>query len=139
MGLIVAADARRRAVRVVDACVDQVSGRIRADRGIGDGRAFRDFAVVHYDALRELSGGLSFSAALLNAAGDGIVLTTISGRSESRTYVKVVQGGRGVEMLSPEEDEAVRAARLGRGPALRLDRRTHTVRRRVPAPAPDTA
>jgi hypothetical protein len=44
------------------------------------------------------------------------VLTSINGRSETRTYAKAVVAGKAAQPLSPEEDEAVRAARLGHGP-----------------------
>lgn len=60
---------------------------------------------------------------MLNALGDGIVLTSINGRTEARTYARVIQGGRSQQVLSPEEDHVVRAARLGRGPSIRLDER----------------
>jgi UDP-N-acetylenolpyruvoylglucosamine reductase len=62
-----------------------------------------------------MSGQLSFSVALLNAAGDGVVLSSINGRTETRTYAKVVLAGTGTQELSPEEEQAVRSARLGAG------------------------
>jgi len=70
-------------------------------------------SVVRYDALNEMSGQLSFSLAMLNALGDGVVLSSINGRCETRTYAKVVLGGKGSQQLSPEEEQAVKAARLG--------------------------
>jgi hypothetical protein len=81
-----------------------------------DPRALRDVAVIRYDALQEMSGQLSFSLALLNAEGDGIVLSSINGRAETRTYAKAVVAGKGSQDLSPEEEEAIRVARLGKGP-----------------------
>ena len=76
---------------------------------------------MRYDALSEMSGQLSFSVALLNARGDGVVLSSINGRSETRTYAKIVLSGHGAHPLSPEEEQAVRAARLGQGlPAAAL-------------------
>jgi hypothetical protein len=81
-----------------------------------DPRALRDMAIVRYDALQEMSGQLSFSLALLNAQGDGIVLTSINGRAETRTYAKAVVAGKSAQQLSPEEEEAVHAARKGQGP-----------------------
>jgi hypothetical protein len=83
-------------------------------RGTVDPRALRDVAIVRYDALNEMSGQLSFSLALLNAVGDGVVVSSINGRAETRTYAKVVQAGKGTHQLSPEEDHAVRQARLGK-------------------------
>lgn len=73
-------------------------------------------AIVRYDALEEMSGQLSFSVALLNALGDGVVMTSINGRSETRTYAKIIVGGHGAQQLSPEEEQAVRSARLGQRP-----------------------
>lgn len=84
-----------------------------ARTGSLDPRAIRDVALVRYDALKEMAGQLSFSIAMLNAAGDGIVLTSINGRSETRTYAKAISGGQGAQSLSPEEEQAVRSARLG--------------------------
>ena len=67
----------------------------------------RHVAVVRYDAFGDLGGRLSFSAALLDDAGDGLVLTSIHGRSESRTYAKGVQAGGSEHDLSPEERQAI--------------------------------
>jgi len=76
---------------------------------VGDG--LRHVAVVRYDAFGDLGGMMSFSAALLDDAGNGLVLTSINGRSETRTYAKGVQGGASPQPLSPEEREAVEQAR----------------------------
>ena len=54
-----------------------------------------------------MGGRLSFSAALLDDAGDGVVLTSINGRSETRTYAKSVARGGSEHALSPEEQEAI--------------------------------
>src|SRR5436305_5400931 len=69
--------------------------------------ALRHVAVVRYDAFGDMGGRLSFSAALLDDAGDGIVLTSINGRSETRTYAKGVKGGDSDHSLSPEEQQAI--------------------------------
>jgi hypothetical protein len=90
----------------------------QASEGAGDLKAIRDVAVCRYDALAEMTGRLSFSVAMINGLGDGIVLTSINGQSETRTYVRPVVGGKGQQPLSPEEEEAVRAARLGLGPLV---------------------
>ncbi len=80
--------------------------------------ALRHVAVVRYDAFGDMGGRLSFSAALLDDAGDGLVLTSINGRSETRTYAKGVQAGSSEHSLSPEEQEAIgHATRRERGPS----------------------
>jgi hypothetical protein len=123
LGLYAGLTARKRAVQAFEECAEMMRRQLQVTSGAGDNRAVRDVAVVHYDALKETTGGLSFSLAMLNALGDGVVLTSINGRTETRTYARVVQGGRSRQVLSPEEDLVVRAARLGRGPAISLDDR----------------
>jgi hypothetical protein len=119
IGITVGVAATRRAARAVRECRDLVQGAV-GSHGTVDPRALRDIAVVRYDALQEMSGQLSFSLALLNAHGDGVVLSSINGRAETRTYAKSVLAGRGGQELSPEEAQAVHTARLGTGlvPAL---------------------
>jgi hypothetical protein len=112
IGISVGVAAHRRASRVVRECNELVQGAV-GSRGTVDPRALRDVAIVRYDALQEMSGQLSFSLALLNAVGDGVVLSSINGRAETRTYAKPVHAGKGVQELSPEEARAVHSARLG--------------------------
>ena len=77
--------------------------KVRAD--VTD--ALRHVAVVRYDAFPDMGGRLSFSAALLDDAGDGLVLTSINGRSETRTYAKGIKAGASEHQLSPEEEQAI--------------------------------
>jgi hypothetical protein len=112
IGISVGVAAHRRASRVVRECNELIQGAV-GSRGTVDPRAVRDVAIVRYDALQEMSGQLSFSLALLNAVGDGVVLSSINGRAETRTYAKPVRAGKGGQELSPEEAQAVHSARLG--------------------------
>jgi Protein of unknown function (DUF4446) len=114
IGISVGVAAHRRASRVVRECNELIQGAV-GSRGTVDPHALRDVAIVRYDALQEMSGQLSFSVALLNAVGDGVVLSSINGRAETRTYAKPVRAGKGVQELSPEEAQAVHSAQLGTG------------------------
>ncbi len=69
--------------------------------------ALRHVAVVRYDAFRDMGGRMSFSAALLDDAGDGLVITAIHGRTETRSYAKGVKAGDSDQQLSPEERQAI--------------------------------
>ncbi|HEY7045307.1 MAG TPA: DUF4446 family protein [Nocardioidaceae bacterium] len=71
----------------------------------------RHMAVVRYDAFGDMGGHLSWSMALLDDGGDGVVLTSIHGRSDSRTYAKNVSAWSANQQLSPEEEEAIGFAR----------------------------
>jgi Protein of unknown function (DUF4446) len=75
--------------------------------------ALRHVAVVRYDAFGDMGGRMSFTAALLDDSGDGLVITSINGRTESRAYAKGVKQGTSDQSLSPEETEAIALA-LGR-------------------------
>ncbi|MFC7383931.1 DUF4446 family protein [Sphaerisporangium rhizosphaerae] len=114
-GVAIGLLALRSARGAVEDCLD-VLGRRCAIDGVVDVKAIRDVAVFRYDALAEMTGRLSFSVAMIDGLGDGIVLTSINGRTETRTYARPVRSGRGLQPLSPEEEQAVRAARLGIGP-----------------------
>ena len=67
--------------------------------------------MVRYDAFGDMGGHLSWSMALLDDGGDGVVLTSIHGRSEARTYAKNVAAWTANQQLSPEEEEAITYAR----------------------------
>ena len=73
--------------------------------------ALRHLAVVRYDAFGDMGGALSWSVALLDDAGNGVVLTSIHGRSDARSYAKSVTAWQCEAQLSPEEEEAIAAAR----------------------------
>lgn len=73
--------------------------------------ALRHLAVVRYDAFGDMGGRLSWSLALVDDSGDGVVLTSIHGRSDARSYAKNVTGWSGDQPLSPEEETAVGQAK----------------------------
>ena len=103
---------RRTSDRVDDLPTDVVGLRneVHALR-LEAAQALRHLAVVRYDAFGDMGGHLSWSMALLDDRGDGVVLTSIHGRSEARTYAKNVASWSSDQQLSPEELEAVRFAR----------------------------
>jgi len=127
LGLALALIAHNRAAKASEETRDALR-HLSGDGSPLDARAVRDVSIVRYDALKEMSGQLSFSLALLNSDGDGVVITSINSRTETRTYAKIVQGGKGVQPLSPEEDRAVRSARLGQGPPVLLGETDDLVR-----------
>ncbi len=74
--------------------------------------ALRHLSVVRYDAFGDVGGHLSWSLAVLDDAGHGVVLTSIHGRSEARTYAKSISSWSCEQQLSPEEEEAIEHARV---------------------------
>jgi hypothetical protein len=71
-------------------------------------------AVVRYDAFDDMGGAQSFSAALLDEHGHGMVISAINGRSETRCYAKPIVEGLSEHTLSSEEDAVITAAIEGR-------------------------
>lgn len=76
--------------------------------------AIQRIGLVRYDAFDDMGGELSFALALLNEHGDGIIMSTITGRQENRTYSKQVIKGRAAIQSSAEEDAAIKQAMSGR-------------------------
>ena len=100
--------------------VDDLRGEVRTiQSGLASVRsdlavALRHVAVIRYDAFKDMGGRMSFSAALLDDQGDGLVITAINGRSETRAYAKGIKTGQSDNPLSPEEEQAVSHAFQGR-------------------------
>lgn len=72
--------------------------------------AVRNVGLVRYDAFEDVGGRLSFSCALLDARGNGVVVTSINGRQDTRVYAKPIVEARSHYNLSIEEEEAIRQA-----------------------------
>ncbi len=114
--LVVAATVWRRAPSYggdPDALPEDVVGlrqEVAALRAEASG-AFRHLGIVRYDAYSDVGGRLSWSVALLDDSGGGVVLTGIHGRSEARSYAKGITAWTCDQPLSPEEESAVSAAR----------------------------
>ena len=90
--------------------------RAELTRSAGDiEQSLRHVAVVRYDAFGDMGGRLSFSAAIVDDRGDGLVISSIHARGESRTYAKGIVEGDSEVTLSPEEQQALAAARTGKG------------------------
>jgi hypothetical protein len=75
-----------------------------------DPTALRHVALVRYDAFADVGGRLSYSVALLDDTGSGLVLTTLSGKADVRTYVRTISSGTPDGSLTAEEQQAIDAA-----------------------------
>lgn len=78
----------------------------------------RRMSLVRYDAFPDVGGRMSFSVAMLGDDLEGIVVTAINGRHETRVYAKRVVNAESEQELSPEERQAIAQA-LGREPVGR--------------------
>jgi hypothetical protein len=66
--------------------------------------------LVRFDAFEDIAGQQSFSVALLDNRGNGVVITSLFGRTESRCYAKPVIRGNSPHRLSDEEMAAIKQA-----------------------------
>jgi Protein of unknown function (DUF4446) len=73
-------------------------------------RAFQRLGLVRYNPFEETGGNQSFALALLDANGDGWVLSSLHARTGTRIYAKSIAGGRSEAALSEEESAAIRQA-----------------------------
>jgi hypothetical protein len=73
---------------------------------------------VRYNSFSDVGSDLSFTLALLNSEGDGVLITSIYSREETRTYGKAVRKFATQQGASKEELEALSAARTGARSAL---------------------
>lgn len=68
------------------------------------------YAMVRFRAFPEVGSDLSFSLALLDGNSNGIIITSLFGRDQTRVFGKTIQGGKSEYRLSPEEEQALREA-----------------------------
>lgn len=73
-------------------------------------RAVTRVGVVRFRAFEDMGSDLSYAVALLDAHNDGVVLSSIFGREDSRSYVKPIEAGKSTYTLTNEEDDAIRQA-----------------------------
>ena len=66
---------------------------------------------VRYDAFDDTGSELSYAMALLSREGDGLVISSIYSRTDTRTYGKAVQGYKPAVNASKEELLAIERAR----------------------------
>lgn len=66
---------------------------------------------VRYDAFDDTGSELSYALALLNREGDGVVMSSIYSRTDTRTYGKAVHAYKPAVNASDEELRAIELAR----------------------------
>jgi len=66
--------------------------------------------LIRFNAFEGTGGEQSFALALLDAQGDGIVVSSLQGRADTRLYAKPVKKWDSTYKLSVEEKEAIAQA-----------------------------
>lgn len=66
--------------------------------------------VVRFNAFEDVGGEQSFAIALLDSNRNGVVISSIYGRQDSRLYSKKIINGEGERALSEDEKKALNKA-----------------------------
>lgn len=75
--------------------------------------AVQRVGLVRYSAFDSGGADQSFSLALLDESSNGVVVTSLAGRTGGRLYAKPVRDGRSPHALSTEEQRAIQEAAGG--------------------------
>ncbi|HEY5629641.1 MAG TPA: DUF4446 family protein [Candidatus Limnocylindrales bacterium] len=94
--------------------VEQLRGRTSVLEAVQK-VAIQRTGLVRYNPFEDTGGNQSFAVALLDANGDGVVISSLHARQNTRIYAKAVVGGRAEAALSDEETEALRQAMAKQG------------------------
>ena len=73
--------------------------------------------LVRFNPFEDTGSDQSFAIAMLDDRRDGIVLSSLHGRGQTRVFAKPVEGGESSHALSDEESQAIRIAVEGARPA----------------------
>ncbi|MEP6693460.1 MAG: DUF4446 family protein [Chloroflexota bacterium] len=73
-------------------------------------RTIQKVAVIRYNPFSDTGGDQSFAIALLDSLGNGVVLSSLHSRTDTRVFAKPVQSGRSKFQLSDEEQDAIKKA-----------------------------
>jgi hypothetical protein len=73
-------------------------------------RSVQGVGLVRFNTFEDTGGNQSFALALLDPAGDGVVLNSLHARNQTRLYARAIRGGAAEGALSAEETEALRLA-----------------------------
>ena len=95
--------------------LERVSGRAEELEALARTDVSR-VGFVRYDAFDNTGSELSYALALLNREGDGVVVSSIYSRTDTRTYGKAVERYKAAVNASDEELRAIELARGRRDP-----------------------
>ena len=73
-------------------------------------RTIQKVGVIRYNPFSDTGGDQSFAIALLDSLGNGVVLSSLHSRTDTRVFAKPVQSGRSRYQLSDEEQDAIKKA-----------------------------
>jgi hypothetical protein len=80
-------------------------------------RSLQHIGLVRFNPFDDTGSDQSFAIALLDDQRDGVVVSSLHGRTNTRVFAKPVADGSSPHTLSDEESQAIRVALEGSGSA----------------------
>jgi hypothetical protein len=105
--------------------VEEVSGRVDDLIKLYDYLELRSrgslqhIGLVRFNPFEDTGSDQSFALAMLDDQHDGVVVSSLHGRTSTRVFAKPVEAGDSTHTLSDEERQAIRAAVEGSTPKPR--------------------
>ena len=96
--------------------VDAVGSELQEQRSVVDllerrsRGSLQHVGLVRFNPFDDTGSDQSFALALLDERRDGVVISSLHGRSNTRLFAKLVTGGESAHTLSDEELQAIRIA-----------------------------
>jgi uncharacterized protein DUF4446 len=91
--------------------------RLHADLERRSQTSIQHIGLVRFNPFDDTGSDQSFAIALLDQRRDGLVVSSLHGRTNTRVFAKPVSGGSSSHTLSDEEAQAIRIAVSGTGGA----------------------
>ena len=73
-------------------------------------RAIQRVGLVRFNPFEDTGGNQSFALALIDAGGDGVIVSSLHSRTGTRLYAKAITAGASETALSEEESAALKQA-----------------------------
>ena len=73
-------------------------------------RCLKNIGIVRFNAFDDVGGEQSFAVVMLDSDRNGVAVSSIYGRQDSRVYAKAISKGQGERPLSGEEQKALEIA-----------------------------
>jgi hypothetical protein len=93
--------------------------RLHADLERRSATSIQHIGLVRFNPFEDTGSDQSFAIALLDGQRDGVVISSLHGRTNTRVFAKPVEGGASGHALSDEEAQAIRIAVSGTGTEVR--------------------
>ena len=105
--------------RMIIGCIDKneevADDNLKIHQDISDiqallQQAITRVAVVRFRAFEDMGSDLSYAVAMLDSDNNGVVMSSIFAREDSRSYVKPITAGKSSYPMTDEEEDALKQA-----------------------------